>query len=151
MPRRDGLEAPRRIKAHNDGTSVILLPAVADEAHRQAADGSRGDAFLPKNARMGHALGKLQGTECSAQATSFLHSFGWLGRTKIRGRTDEPLCDRGVDRFFEPDGSRVRATGYRKGPGGRLQTPHPNGFAMAATRPAFLYSRDSPFRENGVP
>jgi len=48
---------------------------------------------------MGHALGKLQGTECSAQATSFLHSFGWLGRTKIRGRTDEPLCDRGVDRF----------------------------------------------------
>jgi DNA-binding NarL/FixJ family response regulator len=59
MPRMDGLEAARRIKARYDGTSVILLSAVADEAHRQAAHRSGADAFLPKNARMGHALGKF--------------------------------------------------------------------------------------------
>jgi len=75
MPRMDRLEAARRIKAHNDGTSAILLPALADEVHRQAADASRPDAFLPKNGRMGHAQGTSQGTECSAQATSCLDSL----------------------------------------------------------------------------
>ena len=59
MPRMDGLEAARLIKAHNDGTSVILVSAVADEAHRQAAGRSGADAFLTKNARMGHAFGKV--------------------------------------------------------------------------------------------
>jgi len=67
MPRMDGLEAARRIKAHNDGTSAILLSTLADEVHRQAADASRPDAFLPKNGRMGHALTMSQGTECSSQ------------------------------------------------------------------------------------
>jgi DNA-binding NarL/FixJ family response regulator len=59
MPRMDGLEAARRIKARGEGTSVILLSAVADDAHRQAADRSGADAFLPKNARIGQALGKF--------------------------------------------------------------------------------------------
>ena len=67
VPRMDGLEAARRIKAHNDGTSAILPSALADEVHRQAADASRPDAFLPKNGRMGHALTMSQGTECSSQ------------------------------------------------------------------------------------
>jgi two-component system, NarL family, response regulator DegU len=59
MPRMDGLEAARRIKAHNDETSVILLSAVDDDAHRRAAHRSGADAFLPKDARMGSALGKF--------------------------------------------------------------------------------------------
>jgi DNA-binding NarL/FixJ family response regulator len=42
MSRMDGLEAARRIKARNDGTSVVLLSAVADEAHRQAAHRFKG-------------------------------------------------------------------------------------------------------------
>jgi len=75
MPRMDGLEASRGMKAHNDGTRVILLSAVADEVHQQAADASRPDAFLPKHGRMSRALGKSQGTECSSQATSCLDSL----------------------------------------------------------------------------
>ncbi len=59
MPRMDGLEAARRIKAHNNGTSIILLSAVGDEAHRQAANRTGADAFLPKDARMGQALGRF--------------------------------------------------------------------------------------------
>lgn len=70
-PRVGGLEAAaRRIKARNDGTSAILLSALADEVHRQAADASRPDAFPPRNGRMGHALAMPQRTECSSQAPS---------------------------------------------------------------------------------
>jgi DNA-binding NarL/FixJ family response regulator len=59
MPRMHGLEAARRIKAYNKGTCVVLPSALDDEAHRQAADRSGADAFLPKNAWMGEALGKF--------------------------------------------------------------------------------------------
>jgi len=59
MPRMDGLEAARQIKAHHNATTVFLLSAVADDAHRQAADRSGADAFLPKSARMGSVLGEF--------------------------------------------------------------------------------------------
>jgi DNA-binding NarL/FixJ family response regulator len=59
MPRMDGLEATQLIKAYNKGTRVVLLSALADEAHRQAAHRSGADAFLPKTAWMGETLGKF--------------------------------------------------------------------------------------------
>ena len=85
MPRMDRLEAARRIKAHSDGTSVIPRSVVADEAHRQAADASRPDTFLPKNALMSLALGGPQGAEYRSQAMSCLNSLGRLRRTKKGG------------------------------------------------------------------
>jgi DNA-binding NarL/FixJ family response regulator len=59
MPRMNGLEAARRIKTSNKGTCVVLLSALADEAHHQAARRSGADAFLPKTAWMGEALRKF--------------------------------------------------------------------------------------------
>jgi CheY-like chemotaxis protein len=56
----------------------------------EAADASRPDAFLPKNGRMGHALAKSQGTECSSQAPSSLDSLVKDG--------SEGLHKRGKDR-----------------------------------------------------
>jgi CheY-like chemotaxis protein len=94
MPRMDGLEAARRIKAHNDGTSAILPSALADEVRRQAADASRPDAsrpdasrpdaFISKHGRMGHALAMSQGTECSFQAPSCLDSLFKDGSAGLR-------------------------------------------------------------------
>ena len=48
MPRMDGLEATRRIKALSTPTLVVLLSALADEENRQGAADCGADRFLAK-------------------------------------------------------------------------------------------------------
>ena len=48
MPRMDGLEATRQIKALSTPTKVVLLSALADEAHSRGAADSGADGFLAK-------------------------------------------------------------------------------------------------------
>jgi DNA-binding NarL/FixJ family response regulator len=48
MPRLDGLEATRRIKAERPNTKVIILTVHQEEAYRKAAGECRADAFLTK-------------------------------------------------------------------------------------------------------
>jgi DNA-binding NarL/FixJ family response regulator len=48
MPRMDGLEATRQIKALSTPTKVVLLSALADEAHSKGAADSGADGFLAK-------------------------------------------------------------------------------------------------------
>jgi len=50
MPRLDGLEATRRIKADRPEARVIILTVHGEEAYRRAAGESGADAFLPKKA-----------------------------------------------------------------------------------------------------
>lgn len=72
-------------------------------------------------------------------------------RTKKKwGKIDEPPCDTGADRFIEPDNSHECPPDHRKTPRGRRQALYENDFAMAATRSAFPYSRESSFCENGI-
>jgi DNA-binding NarL/FixJ family response regulator len=48
MPRVNGLEALRRIKAERPETKVIIITVHAEDAYRQAAADSGADAFLLK-------------------------------------------------------------------------------------------------------
>jgi DNA-binding NarL/FixJ family response regulator len=48
MPRIDGLEATRRIKARGAPTKVVLLSALADDAQSKSAADCGADGFLPK-------------------------------------------------------------------------------------------------------
>ena len=48
MPRRDGLEATRRIKRAAPETKVVVLSALPDEPYRRMARASGPDAFLNK-------------------------------------------------------------------------------------------------------
>ena len=48
MPRMDGLEATRRIKAAQPETKVIILTVYDEEPYREAARESSADAFLLK-------------------------------------------------------------------------------------------------------
>jgi DNA-binding NarL/FixJ family response regulator len=48
MPRMDGLEATRQIKARSAPTKVVLLSAVADEARSKSAADCGADGFLAK-------------------------------------------------------------------------------------------------------
>jgi DNA-binding NarL/FixJ family response regulator len=48
MPRLDGLQATRRIKADRPEAKVVILTVHLEEAYRQAAGESGADAFLPK-------------------------------------------------------------------------------------------------------
>jgi len=48
MPRMDGLEATRRIKAVQPQTRVVILTAHDEEPYRKAARESGADAFLAK-------------------------------------------------------------------------------------------------------
>jgi len=48
MPRVNGLEALRRIKAERPATTVIIVTVHAEDAYRQAAADSGADAFLLK-------------------------------------------------------------------------------------------------------
>ena len=48
MPRVDGLEATRRLKAERPETKVIILTVHQDDAYRQAALDSGADAFIAK-------------------------------------------------------------------------------------------------------
>lgn len=48
MPRLDGFEATRRIKAMRPETKILVLTLHAEEAYRTRARESGADAFLPK-------------------------------------------------------------------------------------------------------
>src|SRR2546425_13237403 len=50
MPRVNGLESLRRIKAERPATTVIIVTVHAEDAYRQAAADSGADAFLLKKA-----------------------------------------------------------------------------------------------------
>jgi DNA-binding NarL/FixJ family response regulator len=56
MPRVDGLEATRRIKALQPDTKVIIVTLHAEEPYRQAARESGADGFLLKKALMGELI-----------------------------------------------------------------------------------------------
>jgi DNA-binding NarL/FixJ family response regulator len=52
MPRINGLEAMRRIKAGRPETKVIIVTVHAEEAYRKAAEDGGADAFLVKKTLM---------------------------------------------------------------------------------------------------
>lgn len=56
MPRVDGLEATRRIKAERPEAKVIILMIHNEEAYRRAAAESGADVFLPKKTLMANLL-----------------------------------------------------------------------------------------------
>lgn len=56
MPRVDGLEATRRIKAERPETKVLILTIHNEEAYRRAAQASGADVFLPKKTLMADLL-----------------------------------------------------------------------------------------------
>ncbi|KRT70007.1 MAG: DNA-binding response regulator [candidate division NC10 bacterium CSP1-5] len=56
MPRVDGLEATRRIKAERPETKVIIITRYHEDAYRQAAAQSGADAFLAKGTRVPELL-----------------------------------------------------------------------------------------------
>jgi len=60
MPRLDGLEATRRIKAERPEARVIILTVHVEEAYRRAAGESGADAFLPKKAPIDDLLLTIQ-------------------------------------------------------------------------------------------
>lgn len=60
MPRVNGLEATRKIKAERPGTKVIILTRYQEDAYRQAATQSGADAFLPKGTRLAELLATIR-------------------------------------------------------------------------------------------
>jgi len=56
MPRMDGLEATRRIKAVQPETKVIILTVYDEEPYREAARESSADAFLLKKTVMAELI-----------------------------------------------------------------------------------------------
>ena len=52
MPRMDGLQATKRIKAERPETKIIILTIHQDQAYREAAMESGADAFLDKRAML---------------------------------------------------------------------------------------------------
>jgi len=56
MPRVNGLEATRSIKAERPETKVIIITRYQEDAYRQAAAQSGADAFLPKGTRVPELL-----------------------------------------------------------------------------------------------
>jgi DNA-binding NarL/FixJ family response regulator len=60
MPRMDGLEATRRIKARGASTKVVLLSALADEAQSKSAKECGADGFLPKGATVREMITALR-------------------------------------------------------------------------------------------
>ena len=60
MPRVNGLEALRRIKAERPATTVIIVTVHAEDAYRQAAADGGADAFLLKKTLVTVLLPTLQ-------------------------------------------------------------------------------------------
>jgi DNA-binding NarL/FixJ family response regulator len=52
MPRMDGLQATKKIKAEHPETKIIILTIHQDQAYREAAIESGADAFLDKRAML---------------------------------------------------------------------------------------------------
>lgn len=61
MPRLNGLEATRRIKARRRKTKVIILTVYEEEAYRRAAAASGADAFLVKKTLGADLLPTIRG------------------------------------------------------------------------------------------
>src|SRR5207247_6306587 len=70
MPRMDGLEATRRIKAAQPETKVIILTVYDEEPYREAARESGADAFLLKETVLAELIqsGRAAGRE----------GYGWV-------------------------------------------------------------------------
>lgn len=61
MPRLDGLQATRLIKADRPEARVIILTVHEEDTYRQAAGESGADAFLPKKADIEELLFTIRG------------------------------------------------------------------------------------------
>ncbi|HKZ85783.1 MAG TPA: response regulator transcription factor [Anaerolineae bacterium] len=61
MPRLDGLEATRRIKAEQSDAKVIILTIHGEEGYRRAAGASGADAFLLKKTLLTELLPTIRG------------------------------------------------------------------------------------------
>ena len=59
MPGINGLEATRRIKARQQGTSVVLLSELDDDVYRRAALHSGADEFCSKSGQVVQVLERL--------------------------------------------------------------------------------------------
>lgn len=60
MPRVNGLEAMRRIKAERPETKVIIMTVHTEDAYRRAAEASGADAFLLKKTLMTALLATIR-------------------------------------------------------------------------------------------
>src|SRR5204862_931824 len=60
LPRLDGLQATRRLKAEVPRTRVIILSTVGDETCRRAAEKYGADAFLPKSTDIARLLSLIR-------------------------------------------------------------------------------------------
>ena len=60
MPRVNGLEALRRIKAERPATTVIIVTVHAEDAYRRAAEDGGADAFLLKKTLVAVLLPTIQ-------------------------------------------------------------------------------------------
>jgi two-component system response regulator DesR len=60
MPRMDGLEATRQIKALSTPTKVVLLSALADEARSKGAADCGADGFLVKGTNVREMITALR-------------------------------------------------------------------------------------------
>jgi two-component system response regulator DegU len=60
MPRMDGLEATRLIKARSTPTKVVLLSALADEAQSKRAADCGADGFLAKGTSVREMIGAVR-------------------------------------------------------------------------------------------
>lgn len=69
MPRLDGLQATRRIKAERPETKIIILTVHVEEAYRRAAGESGVDAFLPKKAPIDDLLHTIRRLGSSGEAS----------------------------------------------------------------------------------
>lgn len=60
MPRVNGLDATRMIKAERPETKIIVLTQYQEDAYRRAAAESGADAFLPKQTRLRDLLATIR-------------------------------------------------------------------------------------------
>lgn len=69
MPRLDGLQATRRIKADRPEAKVIILTVHQEEAYRRAAGESGADAFLPKKTPIDDLVHAIRGLGSSGDVS----------------------------------------------------------------------------------
>jgi two-component system, NarL family, response regulator DesR len=60
LPRMDGLEATRRVKAALPGTVVVMLGTLDGPAYREAAARSGADGFMPKTTPIAQILSTIR-------------------------------------------------------------------------------------------